>query len=358
MYKTIPHSKPTVSENDALVVTEVIKSGMHATGKKTKEFEEKISKLIGMKYAKATTSGTTALHLALSTLNIGEGDEVIIPSYICQSVMSAVNHTGATPVLVDIDLDFKNKGYNISAETIKPKITKKTKAIVVAHMFGVPADIPSIRKITQEIPIIEDCAHGVGAKYDGKMIGSFGELSIFSFYATKVISTGQGGMILTSSEELKKNLENLTQYDGKEEYGIAYNYSLTDLQAALGISQLSQLLLLLKRRNAIAKKYDEAFSRTSLNLPPTIKGEIKFRYIIRTNTPKEFETLQKKLKEKGIAAYQPVFKPLHICLGSESKLFPNTEEAQSTSLSIPIYPSLTDEEVDYVIKSVKESLKK
>jgi len=185
MYKTIPHSKPFVSEEDYKSVEEVIKSGMHATGSKTKEFEEGVCKFIGAKYAKATTSGTTALHLALLSLKVGKGDEVIIPSYVCQSVLSAVNYTGAKPVLADIEKD----SFNISTNTIKPLITDKTKVIIVSHMFGFPADILSIKEISKKIPIIEDCAHSIGGSYKGKMLGNFGDLSIFSFYATKLIST-------------------------------------------------------------------------------------------------------------------------------------------------------------------------
>ena len=180
MPKIISHSKPTVSKEDILAVRKQVASGMHATGTKTKEFENEMRKLIGVKYAKATSSGTAALHLALLSLGVGKGDEVIVSSYVCESVLSAVNYTGARPVLTDIDSDFEN-GFNISAKTIKPLITKKTKAIIVAHLFGIPADMHSIKKISKKIPIIEDCAQSLGARYKGKMLGSFGNLSICSF---------------------------------------------------------------------------------------------------------------------------------------------------------------------------------
>lgn len=356
MPKIISHSKPTVSAEDILAVKEQVASGMHATGPKTKEFENEMCKFIGVKYAKATNSGTAALHLALLSLGVGKGDEVIVPSYVCESVLSAVNYTGAKPVLADIDSDFENNGFNISAKTIKPLITKKTKAIIVTHLFGVPANIHEIKKISKKIPIIEDCAQSIGAGYKGKMLGSFGDVSIFSFYATKVISTGHGGMVLTNSRSLKKNLDNLTQYDKKEKYKIAYNYGLTDIQSALGLSQLSNLEYFLKRRQEIAKEYDKAFSGIGLGLPKKINGEIKFRYIIRTKNSTQLKALKEKLLKKGIIASQPVFKPLHRCLGLNPKTFENTEHAQNTNLSIPIYPSLTNEEVDYIKKSLISSV--
>jgi perosamine synthetase len=311
-------------------------------------------KFIKVKYAKATTSGTAALHLALLSLGVSKEDEVIIPSYVCESVLNAVIYTGAKPILADIDQNFEN-GFNISAKTIKPLITKKTKAIVVVHLFGIPVDIDSIRKISKKIPIIEDCAQSLGASYKGKMLGSFGDVSIFSFYATKVISTGHGGMVLTNSKSIKKILNNLTQYDKKEDYGIAYNYCLTDIQSALGLSQLSKLKSFLKRRQKIAREYDKSFSKIGMDLPKSIEGEIKFRYVLRTKSFEKLKTLQKKLQKKGIIACEPIFKPLHRYLKLNSRNFKNTELAQNTNLSIPIYPSLTEGEVNYIKKSLIDS---
>jgi len=354
--KKITHSKPFVSKEDVLAVKEQVDSHMHATGSKTKEFEEKMSKFIGVKYANATTSGTTALHLALMALNVGKGDEVIIPSYICQSVMNAVNYTGAIPVLADIDSDFENKGYNISAKTIKSLITKKTKVIIVAHMFGVPADIDSIRKIAPKIFIIEDCAHSIGAMYKGNKVGSIGDISIFSFYAPKVITTGHGGMVLTSSRKIKDRLDDLIKYDKREKYEIAYNYGLTDIQSALGISQLKKLGYFIKRRKEIEMKFNQVLKNTNVKFALFSKGSFPFRYIIRLDNKKKRDEIQNKLKEKEIITEQPIFKPLHQYLNLDTSKFINSENAYDTTLSIPLYPALTDEEVKYVIKSLHECL--
>src|SRR3989344_2473235 len=154
----IPHSKPFVDAEDVKAVTKQTKSGMHATGENVKEFESEMCKLIGKRYGKATSSGTTALHIALLALNIKKGDEVIIPSYVCQAVLNAVNYTGAKPVLVDIDLNFKDEGFNVSAKTIERVISKKTKAIIVPHLFGHAAEIDKIVNIANKynIPVIED----------------------------------------------------------------------------------------------------------------------------------------------------------------------------------------------------------
>ena len=355
--KKINHSEPFVSEEDIEVVKEQVDSHMHANGSKTKEFEDAMCKIIGTKYANATTSGTTALHLALMALNVSKGDEVIIPSYICQSVMNAINYTGAIPVLADIDLDFENKGYNISAKTIKSLITKKTKVIVVAHMFGVPADIDSIRKIAPKIFIIEDCAHSFGAMYKGNRVGGVGDLSIFSFYATKIISTGHGGMVLTSSKKLQERIKDLMKDDKRDEYKIAYNYKLSDIQSALGISQLKKLDYFIKRRKKIAEKYDNSFKNTSFKLFPQPEGSFPFRYIIRLDNKKKLDEIQNKLKEKRIIAEQPIFKPLHQYINLDTSKFINSEKAHDITLSIPLYPALTDREVDYIIKSIKEVLR-
>ena len=351
MYK-IHHSKPYVGKEDAFKAALQIESGMHASGAKTKEFEEKLAGFIGAKYAKATNSGTSALHLALLALGVDEYAEVIIPSYVCQTVMNAVDYTGAKAVLADINQNFNEKGYNISSKTVKDLINKKTKAIIAPHMFGMPADLESI--INLGIPVIEDCAQSLGAKYKGKMVGSIGDAGIFSFYATKVISTGYGGMIMCSSERLKDKIEDLTKYDKRDKYEISYNYELSDIQATIGIEQLKNLDYFIERRKAIAEKYNSAFSEKFFKIPPKTEGSFPFRYLIKFSNNLERDNMKDKLIEKRIKTELPVFKPLHLYMGLDRNKFLATEEAYNTTLSIPIYPALRDEEVEYVIKSVLE----
>ena len=345
----IPHSKPFVSEDDINLVQAQIFSGMHATGRKTEEFERLIARFVNAKYAKATSSGTTALQLGLLSLRIKEGDEVIIPSYVCQAVMNSVNYLKAKPVLVDIQDDFMQKGCNISSQTIKSFITNKTRAIIVPHMFGIPAELNEILKLG--IPVIEDCAQCFGSKYNGKEVGSLGDIGMFSFYATKFISTGQGGMVLTNSDELKSRFVDLTKYDQKENYTIGYNISLTDIQSALGISQFNQIDYFIRRRKEIASKYNAAFKELNgIKIMPYPKDCVPFRYIVMFKSKEEREGVQVKLRGKGIIAAQPVFKPLHRYLGLDSGNFKNTESAHDKTLSFPLYPALTDEEVNYIIR--------
>ena len=350
----IKHSKPYIDNQDIKAIAEQTKSGNHATQQTTIQFQNQLAKLINQKYAKATSSGTTALHLSLLALNIKQGDEVIIPSYVCSDVLNAVYHSKTTPILADIE----ENSFNISAKTIQPLITERTKAIILPHLFGIPADIEPIIEIAKKhnIPIIEDCAQSLGAKYkDNTFTGSKATISIFSFYATKMISTGQGGMILTSSDEIKSKLDDLMTYDKKPVYTIGYNFNMTDIQAALGLSQLKKLDKFITRRKEISKKYNQAFKNLEINLTNYPNGSYAYRYIIRLKDKESRDRLNEKLNEKGIhSGDKPVFKPLHQYLHLPSLNFPNSEQAYNTVLSIPIYPALTDEEVDYIIDTLKD----
>ena len=337
----IPHSKPTISKSDIEALANQAKSGMHAPGEKTREFENKIKILTRAKYVKAVQTGTAAIHLALLALNIKKGDEVIIPSYVCQSVLSAVKYTQATPILVDISPDSSN----ISAQTIKSKITKKTKAIVVPHMFGIQTEINKIKKL--KIPTIEDCAHFLSP------IKSKGKISTFSFYATKMISTGHGGAIATDNRKIAQRIEDLLKYDKRKSYKIAYNSSLTDLQSSLGISQIKKLPQFIKKRKQIAQKYSSSLKNLPIIVPNFQRSSVPFRYIIKLKNKRQKDQIKKHLRKNKIIAEDPIFKPLHQYLKLPRKYFPNTEKAFATSLSIPIYPSLKDKEINYIIKTIK-----
>ncbi len=348
MTRIVPHSKPFVDEHDIASVSQQVKSGMHATGDKVKEFENEVAKILDRKFAKATNSGTTAIHIALLSLGVKKGDEVIIPNYVCHSVMDAVMHAEATPIFADISKNPEKDGYNITAETVKKKITSRTKAIIVPHMFGKPAPIKQINKLN--IPVVEDCCQSFGATINGKPVGSFGKVSICSFYATKVISTGHGGMVLTSDEETYERIKDLTTYDGRENQAIAFNYAFTNIQAALGLSQLKKLDLIIKKRRNIGEIYKKFFANLT-----SIKHDdesFPFRYIVRLKNEDELKSLQEKLKAQGIHAARPVFKPLHRYFNLPDADYPNSIKAHETALSIPIYPSLEEDDIDYVIKFI------
>lgn len=346
----IKHSQPNISQQDISFISGVLNSLYIATGSKTKNLEQGLSKYLKSKYVLATNSGTSALHLSLLALGIKPGDSIIIPSLICSSVLNAVMYVRAKPVICDVD----KETFNLSIDDVKNKADRKTKAIILAHMFGLPADIDEFLKLG--IPIIEDCAQSLGATYKGKMTGSFGKVSIFSFYATKIITTGQGGAVASDSNTLMAKARDLIEYDERQDYKVRYNYKITDLQAALGLSQLKRLGKFIKIRRQIASIYNTEFSKYNVDLPYETdnRKHIYYRYVLKINKP--LKDFIRKLKKRGIEAKPPVFMPLHRYLGLDKNKFPNTEEVFRKSVSIPIYPSLKKKEITYITKEVSKLL--
>lgn len=343
----IKHSSPTISYQDKESVDEAIISGNLAGGEIVNAFENSVAKYIGTKFGVATNSGTSALHLALKALDVKEGDEVILPSYVCGSVLNAVNYCNASPVIADIN-DVCNGDYNISFEETRKKVNNKTKAIILPHMFGNP--VKDIEKFLElNIPIIEDCAMSIGAEHNNRKIGSFGDISVFSFYATKMMTTGVGGMILTNNENLRNNLLNLMQYDNREIFGEGYNYRMSDFQAAMGLSQLKKLDSFVKKRKDIASSYNYLFRDISPEfiIPKADEKEnIFFRYIIQSqNKDKNLENFISEIRNRGVDISKPVYKPIHNYLNLSDSDFPNTSNAYKSAFSIPIYPSITPRQI-------------
>lgn len=349
----ITHSKPSIEQDDIRAISEVLNSGQIAQGSMVDKFERELSKFIGVREGVATNSGTSALHLALLALDIKEGDEVIIPSYVCTALLNAINYVHAKPVIADINME----DFNISVSDIEKKIGEKTKAIIVPHMFGLAADIDEL--LNFGVTVIEDCAHSIGAAYKGKMVGSFGVISMFSFYATKMLATGEGGMAVSNSDELLERMRDLREYDFKSDYKVRYNYKMTDMQAALGISQLSKLPTFIDKRRLIANYYNEEFSGIDAILPTSKKHKehIFYRYVVRVKKDMDIKKRFDEFKRKDVICDAPVYKPLHVYLGLSKKDFINTEEVMNSAISIPIYPSLTGNELNYISRIVKEVLK-
>ena len=267
----IPHSKPIFGPEEIKAVSNVISSGYVAEGDMVRKFERSFADYFDIRHAVAANSGTSALHLVLLALEIGPGDEVIIPSYVCCALLNAVNYTGATPVLADIHPDT----CNLDAADVKKRINARTRAIIVPHLFGMAADLDPLLEF--DVPLIEDCAQAVGAEYKQRAVGTFGVAAIYSFYATKVITTGEGGMVVSGSKDIVDRIRDLKSYDQKEDYRTRFNYKMTDIQAALGLSQLDRLDTIIRRRRAIAEKYTKSFNELDLNLPPDDSGHIYFR---------------------------------------------------------------------------------
>jgi perosamine synthetase len=345
----IPHSRPTFDQDEVDAVARVLQSGQVAQGEEVRHFERTLASLIGIGEAVAVSSGTAALHLALLALEVGEGDEVIIPSYVCPALLNAIRYVRAVPVLSDINAET----FNIAVRDIQRRMTGRTKAVIVPHMFGLPADIREI--VALGIPVIEDCAQSLGSSYRGTPTGGFGVLSVFSFYATKVICTGEGGMVAANDLQLINKIKDIRDYDEKEDGRLRYNYKLTDLQAALGAVQLRKLPALLGRRRAITRQYDEFLRGYPVSLPvrPQDREQIHYRYVIRT------ERLQELLgagDEAGIAYRRPVFKPLHHYLGLTG--YPETDAAFRCAVSLPLYPALRDGEVNTILQNLQSVLRR
>jgi len=345
---TIPHSRPTIGPVEAKAVAEVIESGYIAEGEKVNNFEHAFANFLGAEDAMSTNSGTSALHLTLLAMGIGPGDEVIIPSYVCSALLNAVNYTGATPILADIDPDT----FNLDVTDIRRRLSLDTKAIIVPHLFGLAADMKSLLGLG--VPIVEDCAQSIGATDHQRPVGLFGAAGIFSFYATKVITTGEGGMVATNSRDIAARIRDLKAYDQRRDYKIRFNYKMNDIQAALGIVQLKQLGSIIRRRQEIAERYHRAFNSLNLKLPPTNSGHIYFRYVLGLKM--DVRPWIQEFARMGITSDRPIHLPLHQSLNLDG--YPATEKAWQQSLSIPIYPTLSDEEINRVIESVTRCYEK
>ena len=342
----IPHSRPTLGTEEMRAVNDIISSGYIAEGSTVNQFEHTFADYLGVRHAVATNSGTSALHLTLLALEVGPGDEVIIPSYVCCALLNAVNYTGATPVLADI----RPETYNLEAPDVKNQISDRTRAIIVPHLFGLPADLDSLMAL--DVPIIEDCAHAVGAEYGQHPVGTFGIAAIYSFYATKMLTTGEGGMVVSNSKDIADRIRDLKTYDQKRDYKIRFNYKMTDIQAAMGLGQLQRLDSFIKRRRAIAQQYTKAFNSLDIKLPPENSGHIFFRYVLGLD--RNSVTFLQALANQGVGCDRPVYLPLHRQL--KQGACPASEEAWKNSISIPIYPSLTDGEISFVIDAITSTI--
>ena len=342
----ISHSRPTLSKREIQAVSEVIASGHIAQGQKVSRFEQSVAQEIGVKGAVACSSGTAALHLVLLAMEIGEGDEVIFPSYVCSALLNAVRYVKATPVLAEAD----PRTHNIDPGDVKKRLRGKTKAIIVPHLFGLPADLTALTSFG--VPVIEDCAQAVGAKYKGGKVGAFGHAAILSFYATKVMTTGEGGMVVSNSQDLLDRVRDFREYDEKKRSAVRYNYKMTDMQAAIGLCQLEQLPDFISRRKEIARDYYTAFEKFPVDLPLRDEGHIYYRYII--GLKEDVKPKIEALEGKGIMCAMPIYMPIHRYLKLSG--YPVTEKIWKGSLSIPIYPSLKEESIHRVVYDVSNLL--
>jgi dTDP-4-amino-4,6-dideoxygalactose transaminase len=357
---TIPLAKPFFSGREVNEIAEVLKSGWVMQGPKVKEFEGRVADYVGARYAVAASSGTTALHLALLALDIQKGDEVIVPSYSFIASANSIVYAGACLVFIDIDPDT----FNLDPAEIKRKISKKTKAIMVVHQFGLPADMDRITSIADKygLKIIEDAACALGSAYKNKKVGTLSRLTCFSFHPRKVITTGEGGMITTAHKKIADKIRILRSHGLKGNKGImlGYNYRMTDLQAAVGIEQLKKIDEILTRRHKLAERYNEAFKENRYIKVPFVPEYVTFfnyqSYVIKIkrNSSKTVQQAINLLKIRGIVV-KPGAMPTHRQPYYQRHFgkvkLPKTEEIFNSSLALPLYPSMSQREQDYVIKN-------
>ncbi len=343
----IHHSRPSIDEDDIAAVDRVLRSGWLAPGEQVRRFEAEVSSFVGHRFGLASSSGAAALHLALLSLGVGRGDEVLIPAYACAAVMNAVEQTGAAPVLCDVDPETAN----LLPEEVARRLGARARAVIVVHSFGHPADLDWVKD--SPVPVIEDCAQALGARWRGRPVGARGALAVFSFYATKVITTGMGGMVCTSDPELAERLRSLRGCDKRDTHEVRWNCRMSDLAAGLGRSQFARLPELLRRRRALADEYDRRLAGLAAALPPRRRDgrPIFYRYVIRV--PRADRVIA-AFAARGVECKRPVYRPLHRYQGEQ--FLPHADRFHEQAVSLPLYPSLTREEVDHLLQAAREAL--
>lgn len=360
-------SKPYVGKEEIDAVVAVMKSDTLSLGPKLEEFEQMFANYIGTKHAIAVNSGTSGLHLVVKSLGLKKGDEVITTPFSFIASANCSLFEGAKPVFVDIDKDT----YNIDPSKIEASITPKTKAILPVHVFGQTCDMDPIIAIAKKhnLKIIEDSCEAIGAKYKDKKAGTFGDAAVFAFYPNKQITTGEGGMIVTNSDEvatLCKSYRNQGR-DSMAWLGhtrIGYNYRLSDINCAIGVEQLKKIDTILSMRKNVANKYIEKLRwNKDLILPhvPIYNEESWFVFVVQVKDGINRDGVIESLKEKGVAA-NIYFPPIHLQkfyrddFGFKEGDFPVTEGISKRTIAIPFFSELSDEEIDYVCESLTQAI--
>jgi len=370
----IPYGTQSIEEDDIQAVVEVLRSDYLTTGPTVAQFEKVVAEYVGAKYAVAVSNGTAALHVACLAAGIKPGDEVITTPITFAASANCVLYCGGTPVFADINPET----YNIDPEDIRRKITKNTKAIIAVHFTGQPCEMDEIHAIAKEhnLLVIEDAAHALGADYKGTKIGSMSDMTTFSFHPVKHITTGEGGMIVTNSEALYQRLalfrahgitrdeKQMTYNEGDwyyQQLELGYNYRITDIQCALGISQMKKLDAFITRRREIVQRYNEAFAGIDEIVTPfQMEGcnNSWHLYVIQVDRRKE---VFDKLRAAGIGVnvhYVPVYKfPYYQNNGYSNTHCPKAEALYERLISLPIYSSLSPEQQEYVIEQVVSAVK-
>lgn len=349
---TVPHSRPSITERELTAVVAVLESGQISGGPKVQELEQRWCTVTGVSAASAVGSGLGALRLALLALDVGPGAEVIMPAYSCVALMNAGLALGATPVLADVIPD----AWTLSVEDVRRRLTKRTKAIIAVHLFGAPAPVDILQSLG--IPIVEDCAHGIGGNLNGRPFGWLGTLSIASFYATKMLAAGEGGIVAGKDPRHIECVCQARDYGDRPPDGRHLNDKMTDIEAALAITQLDRLPGLLAEREQRANQYADWLKPLAddglLSLPPQLPGRIWYRYPVRLLRHMAPEIVS-KMRARGVKAEQPVWDLRGTRLWSDK--FAVTSMAFDCVLSLPLYPNLTEFEQRLACAALSRSLR-
>lgn len=374
----IPIAKPYLTKKEAKAAYDTILTGWITQGPRVAEFEQKFAEYTGARYAVAVSNCTTALHLAMIVAGVGPGDEVICPSMSYIATANCIKYVGAKPVFAEIN----PSNYNLDIKDVSKKINEKTKAILLVHQIGMPADIDQFKELAakHQLHLIEDAACAAGSSYNGSKIGSHSDLVCFSFHPRKVISTGDGGMITTNNEAYYNRMKLLRQHGMsvndrarhesskiifEDHLEVGYNYRLTDIQAAVGIQQLEKIDWIVGKRRKIAKRYHKAFKGINcIQLPTEKKGYFSnyqsYSIYLKDNCPHSRNDIMQKMLDAGVSTRRGIMTThretayKEECAGLS---LPVSEKACDRSIILPLFVPMKDEDIDKVIETFTSILK-
>jgi len=363
--RTIPIAKPVLGREEVEAVRKVFESGILVQGERIKMFEKEFAEYIGVEHAVAVANGTLALDAALKALKLGSGDEVVTSAFSFIASSNCVLYQGAKPVFADID----PRTFNIDPADVAKKITAKTKAIIPIHLYGQPAEMGALKEIAEDhgIALVEDAAQAHGAEYEGRKVGGLGDIGCFSLYATKNMTTGEGGIITTNNRELARKVRLLINHGDTGKYNhviLGYNYRMSEASAAVGSVQLKKL----DRSNEIRKKNASGLTRgiemISGLTPPYVRDNVKhvfYQYVIRVEESylMDRDKLAERMRgnEVGTAVHYPtpVYRqPLYKELGYGKTVCPIAEDASKRVLSLPVHPKVNEDDIAYILNILKE----
>jgi perosamine synthetase len=360
-------SSAELTEADIQSVVDVMRSGRLALGPKTREFERLIADYVGVQHAVAANSGTSALHLLVRALGLGPGDEVLVPSFTFAASVNAVLFEGATPVFVDIEPET----YNLDPDDLAQKITPQTRAIMAVDIFGHPVEWDAVLDIAEkhDLKIIDDSCEALGAEYKGRKTGRFGDAAAFAFYPNKQMTTGEGGIIVTDSDEIARLCRSMRN-QGRSEMGawlehvrLGYNYRMTEMSAALGVSQFQRLDSFLEKRAQVAQMYTERLRDLEWVRPLVVRDHVRmswFVYVITLAERLERDPIMATMADQGIPT-RGYFAPIHTQpyirerFGNLSGTLPVTESVAQRTIALPFHNNLTEQEVETVVAALKRA---